>query len=465
MKTSNVGWGIRILIICITTNLLGCSIIKPRSDNPLIYKYFNVEEKNHAVIELIPILETDTPLWARNVSNDIWKWPVNDKGKDKPYFKGPMPFVIPPVEGSGEPFYAHNHQPSITWLKNGDLMAIWFSTTREAGTEMTVLASRLRPGKNEWEPSSEFFKSKDRNMTGSSLFNDGKGNVYHFNSMGPEGGKGWANLALLMRISRDNGKTWTAPEAIGPEIKGRHQVINGTFKTKNGTFIQPCDANPSASGGTALHISKDGGKTWIDPGAGKPVPKFLPGVKGEGTIAGIHAGVVELKDGKLMAFGRSDNINGQMPMSISDDMGETWTYSASPFPPISGGQRFVLMRLHEGPILLISFTHHPDIKDGGMTFTDENGKTYRGTGMFAALSYDEGKSWPVMKLITPGSGTYKGGAWTGDFQAAYNVAEPRGYLSATQTPDAVIHLISSRLYYSFNLEWLKTPAPAFGNNP
>ena len=36
-------------------------------------------------------------------------------------------------------------------------------------------------------------------------------------------------------------------------------------------------------------------------------------------------------------------------------------------------------------------------------------------------------------------------------------AEPAGYLASTQTPDGVIHLISSRWHYRFNLAWLKTP--------
>jgi hypothetical protein len=34
-------------------------------------------------------------------------------------------------------------------------------------------------------------------------------------------------------------------------------------------------------------------------------------------------------------------------------------------------------------------------------------------------------------------------------------AEPKGYLAATQTPDNVIHLISSNLYYRFNIAWLQ----------
>ena len=34
------------------------------------------------------------------------------------------------------------------------------------------------------------------------------------------------------------------------------------------------------------------------------------------------------------------------------------------------------------------------------------------------------------------------------------------YLSSVQTPDRMIHLVSSKFYYRFNLEWLKEPMPA-----
>ncbi len=420
------------------------------------YRFFQVEEKDRKVLKTTPIPEKNIPAWAKDVSQQKSGWKAAKAIKKQPYFSPPVPFVIPPAEGSGEPFYAHNHQPSITWLENGDLLAIWFSTMKEAGTEMTVLASRLRAGKNEWEPASEFFKAKDRNMTGSSLFNDGKGTLYHFNSMGAEGETGWANLAILLRTSRDNGKTWTNARPVAPDIKGRHQVISGTIKTAQGYLIQACDAHWSSSGGTALHISKDGGSTWTDPGEGIATPKFSEVKSGQGTIAGIHGGVVELKDGRLLAFGRSDNIDGKMPMSISEDLGKTWTYSASPFPPIHSGQRLVLMRLKEGPLLFMSFTHYPD-KEGGMAFKDADGNTFQGKGMYAALSYDEGKTWPVQKLLTPGTGEFDGGGWTRTFAAAKETAEPRGYLAVTQTPDGIIHLISSRLHYKFNLMWLETP--------
>lgn len=50
--------------------------------------------------------------------------------------------------------------------------------------------------------------------------------------------------------------------------------------------------------------------------------------------------------------------------------------------------------------------------------------------------------------------TQRGGAWTGVFFTDAAHAEPKGYLACTQTPDGMIHLVSSALYYRFNLAWM-----------
>ncbi|MFO7907634.1 MAG: sialidase family protein [Pirellulaceae bacterium] len=164
--------------------------------------------------------------------------------------------------------------------------------------------------------------------------------------------------------------------------------------------------------------------------------------------------------GRLLAFGRGDTINGRMPVSISEDLGKTWTYHASPFPPIGGGQRLVLKRLNEGPLLFVSFTsgNRRNPEANGMTFTDQGGNEFIGHGMYAALSFDDRMTWPVRKLLTPGEGKWDGGAHTGKFTATPTRAEHAGYLAATQTPDNVIHLVSSRLHYRFNLASLTAGA-------
>jgi hypothetical protein len=96
-----------------------------------------------------------------------------------------------------------------------------------------------------------------------------------------------------------------------------------------------------------------------------------------------------------------------------------------------------------------------------MTIEDATGQKRPVRGLYAALSYDEGETWPVRRLITDdGPGRWLvGGAWTGRFQMSRDLAEPRGYLSVTQTPDRVIHLISSALHYEFNLAWVEARMP------
>ncbi len=398
-----------------------------------------------------PLKRKETRRWAENVSQSEASW-EEEINMDKPWFKGPIVFQkMPP--GSNGPLYSElNHCPDITPLPNGDLFATWYTTIEEQGRELAVAAARFRKGSEEWDKPSLFYKSPDRNMHATSIWWDQTNDkIVHFQGIGVS--YGWGRLALIMRTSEDNGATCSKPHWINREHGLRNMPIAGVFKTSDGSIVVPCDAVTSGSGGTAIHISKDGGKTWYDPGADAPKPTFKAGETG-GWIAGIHAGVVELEDGRLMALGRGDNINGHMPMSISDDMGESWTYSASPFSPISSGQRLVLMRLDEGPLLFASFTG-PHNNDQGMEFTAQNGETFRGYGLYAALSYDEGKTWPVRKLITSGKGKYDGGAHTGKFKTDATHAEPRGYMAATQSPDGVIHLISSRLHYRFNLEWLK----------
>jgi sulfatase modifying factor 1 len=418
-----------------------------------------------------PLPPPPAPRWARAVSSARADW---TPGVDmtQPHFAPPRRFVQIPPKSDGPVYYMHNHAPAVSWCDNGDLLAVWFSTRLERGRELTIAASRLRAGAAEWDPAGEFFKAPDRNMTGSSLFNDRQGTLYHINGL--EAGARWANMVVVMRTSRDNGATWTHPRLIVREHQLHNQVLSAMIRTRAGVLIQPCDASWNGFWGTTVHISADGGDTWFEPGANSAPPVFGEGLTG-GVIAGTHAGVVELLDGRLMALGRSDAIDGRMPMSLSSDLGRTWTYSASPFPRIHWGQRLVLTRLREGPLLLCSFTTALDEENPrGMEITDASGKTRAVFGLFAAVSEDDGQTWTHKRLVTEdkpgvtlrwiGTPIHKveedGAASPGlvrNLDASH--AEPKGYLCCTQAPDGMIHLLSSMMHYQFNLAWLKTAPP------
>ena len=141
----------------------------------------------------------------------------------------------------------------------------------------------------------------------------------------------------------------------------RHQMVPSVFRTRSGAVVLTADAASPGNGGTAVIISRDGMVTWNDPGAGWPIPAFVDGGTGA-WIAGIHANVTELADGRWLALGRGDTINGMMPRSVSYDQGTNWTYSASGFQPIGSNQRLKLLRLKEGPLffacVLREHAHH-----------------------------------------------------------------------------------------------------------
>jgi len=363
----------------------------------------------------------------------------------KPYFAGPKPYVKIPANSAGPLFSAHNHSPAIAECPNGDLLSVWYTCVDEAGSELAVAASRLRRGATEWDDASPFWDGPDVNDHAPKLWFDGTKTLYFF-------ARGFAENVI--RTSTDNGATWSKVQVVQPCA----EFANVPIRTREGFLLVPHDSRA-----TSLIISRDGGKSWTYPEVGTRKHDYRPGGKGF-RLAGIHNGLVQLADGRLMAFGRFDPpelqaaFNGFTPISYSSDWGETWTYAASPFPAISSVQRPVLMRLREGALLFCSFTDQVRNwkQRKGMTFVDTSGREYVGYGLFAAVSFDEGRTWPVRKLLTPGGPDRTvNGIDRNQFTLGATMAESQGYLAASQTGDGVIQLITSKNHYAFNLAWLK----------
>ena len=106
--------------------------------------------------------------------------------------------------------------------------------------------------------------------------------------------------------------------------------------------------------------------------------------------------------------------------------------------------------------MLCSFTDQArDLKKGlggkGMTFQSTDGD-FTGVGPFAAVSYDEGQTWPDRRLIV--------GPEERLTNANGSPANTNGYLAITQTRDGRIQLVTSSKHYTFNLAWIKQAADA-----
>ena len=376
-------------------------------------------------------------LHERNVRPEVPPDVAEGPDPSKPYFRGPSVFVKVPPNSNGPAFSRHNHVPAITSCPNGDLLAIWYTCIEEPGREVATLASRLRWDADDWEPPSLFWDAPDRNDHASALWFDGDRTLFHFSGLSVAAT--WGNLATIMRTSTDSGATWSKARFIIPEHGVRHMPIAAVIQLSDGTIVLPCDAVTGGHGGSALWMSRDGAETWQDAG---------------GTIAGIHANVVELHDGRLVALGRGDDIDGRMPMSISEDKGRTWSYSASPFQPIHGGQRLVLFRLREGPILFASFANEP------LPITDATGAERPITGLYCALSFDEGKTWPHVRLMSDDGLARPIESFDGHPTImSRSQSESAGYLTVCRGQNGLVHVVSTRNHYAFNLAWLTELPP------
>jgi len=367
------------------------------------------------------------PLNARDVSQQVAK--IVPQAADVPFMEGPRFYRRIPEGEVGPLFARHNHSPGLAECPNGDLLAVWFSCITEPGPELCNGASRLRFGSKDWEAPSPFWDAPDVNDHAPKLWWDGDKTLFHLNFV--------HHAQNTFRTSTDNGATWSRAKLfpMGGEFG------NSIIRTREGVLAISLD-------GRSLVISRDDGQTWTP--TGKPRDKAEPRPGGSGPcIAGIHAPLVQLADGRLMALGRFDNVDDQerfgfkMPVSYSSDLGETWHYEASEFPVVSNTQRPVLLRLKEGPIVLCSFTDQArELKKSaakGMTFKSTEGE-FTGVGLFAAVSYDEGKTWPDRRLITKGNSAK---------------ADTNGYLALIQARDGRMHLLTSSRHYTFNLAWIK----------
>ena len=380
---------------------------------------------------------------ATDVTQSVPK--IQPASSEAPYFSGPKPFVIIPPESHGPLFSWHNHSPAITECPNGDLLAAWFSCVDEGGPELNNLASRLRFGAADWEPASSFWDGPDVNDHAPKLWWDGKATLYHL-------ARGLSEN--ILRTSTDSGATWSRARSLQPMGEFGNQMI----QLRDGRLAITHDSRT-----TGLFTSRDMGQTWEAILLQRKETEIRPGGQAQ-RPPGIHAPVVELKDGRLMAISRQDppedqaRFHGKTPASYSSDGGKTWTLAETEFPAISSAQRQVLFRLQEGALLLCSYT---DLgakwkTRQGLKFPAADGSEYTGYGLFAAVSYDDGESWPDRRIVTPGGPKQiLSGIDRGQVEFSDTMSEPTGYLAITQTRDGRIQLLSSKNHYVFNLAWLK----------
>jgi sialidase-1 len=187
--------------------------------------------------------------------------------------------------------------------------------------------------------------------------------------------------------SADNGSTWTPPEEITSSVKRPEWTWYATgpgngIQLRAGRLVIPCDHIERGTKARRSHViySDDRGKTWK-----------IGGAADENTN---ESAVAELRDGSLLLNMRSYHGQNRRAIAHSVDGGLTW--SKVELDPV----------LIE-PVCQASLIRavRPGNKSSGRLIFSNPADTKR-DHLTVRLSPDDGKTWPISKLIDPGPSAY-----------------------------------------------------------
>ena len=195
-----------------------------------------------------------------------------------------------------------------------------------------------------------------------------------------------ADCRVLYLTSSNEGKAWTQPRGVTPDIRYWGMNNDRLVQLKSGRLLAPLwfvdDWRKSHHTRGVVFYSDDEGESWKS-GSEVDIPQGPRGVD--------EPAVVELKDGRVLMMIRSDL--GRVFKSLSSDAGLSWSQpEALPLDsPTAPGSIARIPSTHD---LLFVWNNSPK----GPTHTQDR------FPLTAALSHDEGKTWGKIKNVdaTPG---------------------------------------------------------------
>jgi sialidase-1 len=189
--------------------------------------------------------------------------------------------------------------------------------------------------------------------------------------------------------SRDDARTWSPPKEITADVKRPNWTWYATgpgagIQLKSGRLLIPCDHKEAGTKTHNSHViySDDRGTSWK-----------LGGVVGPDTN---ECEAVELADGALLLNMRNYNRDHKCrAVAKSKDGGLSWSEIAYDAALIE-------------PVCQASIRRYRFAQDGGrnrLLFSNP-AATGRRANLTVRLSEDEGKSWPVSRVLHPGPAAY-----------------------------------------------------------
>ena len=315
--------------------------------------------------------------------------------------------------------YPTAHAPALLELPNGDMLCCWFAGTYEGSADIRIICSRLERDGDRWSKPVDISGDPTRSEQNPSLFYGPDDAVWAIYTAQLDRQAGKDNMQFTSQIrcqkSTDGGRTWGPYETLfareGSFCRQPIQVLaNGRWIFGNWLCTDSVDG--LSGDPTAFQISDDQGRTWrqVD----------MPNSRGR-----VHANVVEMDDGHLLAFMRSREADF-IYRSESLDWGDTWS-EPKPTPLPNNNSSISALRLQSGRVAIAyNPTCTPDPKPGKAAWPGLR------CPVAVALSEDAGLTFPIVRWMERGEG------FMGEENRTNNKQYEYPYLM--QSRDGMLHL-------------------------
>ncbi len=189
----------------------------------------------------------------------------------------------------------------------------------------------------------------------------------------------------MVRFSTDEAASWSKPTLIIPDSEIGYHVLNNdrVIQLQSGRLVVPVALHnrpgwpgPDWKGEIACYLSDDAGASW------RRSQTSQKAADAAGTrVTAQEPGVVELKDGRILLWIRTDR--GQQYRSISSDGGETWS-AFEPMGVASPNSPATIERIPTTGDLMLVWNNHDHLPSS---------QRKARTPYTVAISHDEAETW------------------------------------------------------------------------